>query len=70
MGKPESGVHYHGHGLQVQLFREWEEEQEPPRKRMTVFALTANVSGTYCYFLRIYSLHKVYTDFPSDLQCL
>ncbi|XP_024375476.1 uncharacterized protein [Physcomitrium patens] len=28
----------------VQLFREWEELQEPPRKRMTIFALTANVS--------------------------
>lgn len=43
--KPKCGVYYHGNGLQVQLFREWEEEQEPPRKRMTVFALTANVSG-------------------------
>jgi hypothetical protein len=29
----------------VQMFRDWEEMQEPPRKRMTIFALTANVSG-------------------------
>lgn len=33
-----------GH-VQVQIFRDWEELQEPPRKRMTIFALTANVSG-------------------------
>lgn len=29
----------------MQLFRDWEELQEPPRKRLTIFALTANVSG-------------------------
>lgn len=34
---------------QVQLFRDWEAEQEPPRKRMTIFALTANVSGKICW---------------------
>ncbi|XP_024525639.1 probable histidine kinase 1 isoform X1 [Selaginella moellendorffii] len=28
----------------VQYFRDWEAEQEPPRKRMVIFALTSNVS--------------------------
>lgn len=28
----------------MQQFRDWEELQDPPMKRLTIFALTANVS--------------------------
>jgi hypothetical protein len=31
-------------GLQVQIFRSWEAHQNPPRKRIVIFAVTANSS--------------------------
>ena len=45
------------------MFRDWEELQEPPRKRMTIFALTANVSGKF------HTNHSVEIAIPLMIEC-
>jgi DNA-binding response OmpR family regulator len=44
-GRPTITLHRKSSsGLQVQIFRSWEADQNPPRKRIVIFAVTANSS--------------------------
>jgi hypothetical protein len=63
-GRPTITLHRKSSsGLQVQIFRSWEADQNPPRKQIVIFAVTANSSGEH--FTTILPSKNAFYDNPS-----